>query len=203
MTVLKITEDDFDAAVDIAAAILKNGGTIVYPTDTVYGIGADAASAEAVGKIRAIKGIGAKKPMSVMVSDLVMVDYFCETGVWEDIILRKYLPGPYTFILKKARDIPASDTGTLGVRIPDSQFCQALCMKFGRPIVTTSANPTGMMPPTRFDDVDKGVLGAVDISIDGGPTKYGAASTVIDLVERRMLRKGEKDWIELVDLPER
>jgi L-threonylcarbamoyladenylate synthase len=203
MTVLKITEDDFDAAVDIAAALLKNGGTMVYPTDTVYGIGADAASPEAVGKIRAIKGIGDKKPMSVMVSDLNMVDYFCETGVWEDIILRKYLPGPYTFILKKARDIPASDTGTLGVRIPDSQFCQAICRKFGRPIVTTSANPTAQAPPTRFEDVDKRVLGAVDLSIDGGQTKYGAASTVIDLVERRMLRQNDREWIGLVDLPER
>jgi len=203
MTVLKITEDDFEAAVDIAAALLKNGGTVVHPTDTVYGIGADAASDEAVEKVLKIKGIKGRKPLSVMVSDLGMIDYFCETGVWEDVILGKYLPGPYTFILKKSRELPASLTDRLGVRIPDSQFCQALCRKFGRPILTTSANPTSQAPPTRFEDVDKNVLAAADLSIDGGPTKYGAASAVIDLVERKMLRQGDEGWIDLVDLPER
>jgi len=203
MTVLKISDDDFDAAVDIASALLKNGGTVVYPTDTVYGLGADAQSEEAVQKVRDAKGIKDGKPLSVMVSDLGMVDYFCDTGVWEDIILRKYLPGPYTFILKKSRDIPASDSDTLGIRIPDSQFCQALCKKFGRPIITTSANPTGQAPPKCFDEVDKSVLGAADLAIDGGPTKYLKASTVIDLVERKMLRQGEGGWISLVDLPER
>ena len=202
MTTLKITEEDFESAVDVASALLRSGGVMVYPTDTVYGIGADATSPEAVAKVLEIKGIGEKKPLSVMMSDLGMIEYYCETGVWEDIILRKYLPGPYTFIVKKTKYLAASEKDTLGIRIPDSEFCQALCRKLGRPLVTTSANISGKPAPVRLEDVDGAVMDAVDIAIDGGQTKYGAQSTIIDLVERKMLRQGSKDWIDLVDLPE-
>ncbi len=203
MTTIRITEDDYDSAVDVASALLKSGGAMVYPTDTVYGIGADATSEEAVGKVRKAKGIGGEKPLSVMVSDFGMIDYYCETGVWEDMILRKYLPGPYTFILKKSRYLAASESDTLGIRIPASPFCQALCRRFGRPIITTSANPTGKPPASRLEDVDPAVLGAVDLTIDGGPTRFGGASAVIDLVGHKMLREGDEGWISLVDLPER
>jgi L-threonylcarbamoyladenylate synthase len=203
MTTIRISEDDFEAAVDVASALLKSGGVMVYPTDTVYGIGADATSEDAVLKVLRLKGIRERKPLSVMASDLGMIDYYCETGVWEDMILRKYLPGPYTFILRKSRFLPASETDRLGVRIPASSFCQALCRRFGRPIITTSANPTGKPPPARLEDVDKSVLEAADLAIDGGTTRYAGASAVIDLVERKMLRQGDEGWISLVDLPER
>ncbi len=203
MTVLTITEEDYGAAVDVAVALLRTGGTLVYPTDTVYGLGADATNADAVAKVLRMKGVEGGKPLSVMMPDLGMVEYYCDTGVWEDMILRRYLPGPYTFILRKVRPLPASETDTLGVRIPDSRFCRELCRRLGRPVVTTSANPTGKPPPVSLADVEKPVLDAADVAIDGGRTKYGTASTIIDLVERRMLRQGDEGWISLVDLPER
>jgi L-threonylcarbamoyladenylate synthase len=204
MTILKIAEDDFEDAAEIAAAIIKGGGTVAYPADTVYGIGADAESEGAVAKIRAMKGVEAGKPLSVMVADLGMIEYYCDTGIWEDIILRKYLPGPYTFILKRKRDVAAcGGSGTIGVRIPDSGFCQALCQKAGRPVVTTSANLTGQPAPTRFGDIDPNLLARADLAVDGGPTKYGASSTIIDLAGGKMLRRGDRDWVELSGLPER
>ena len=126
-TILKITEDDFDAGIDVAVALMKTGGILVYPTDTVYGIGGEATSDDVVRRIHQIKGVTDKRPMSVMVSDFGMIEYFCETGVWEDMILGKYLPGPYTFVLKRSRRyIAASPSEKLGVRIPESAFCQAL-----------------------------------------------------------------------------
>jgi L-threonylcarbamoyladenylate synthase len=177
---------------------------VAYPADTVYGIGADAESEGAVAKIRAIKGVEANKPLSVMVADLGMVDHYCDTGIWEDMILRKYLPGPYTFVLRKRRDLPAcGGADRIGVRIPDSGFCQALCKKAGRPVVTTSANPTGRPAPTRFGDIDPDILAKADLAIDGGQTKYGASSSVIDLVAGKMLRRGGREWVELSGLPER
>ncbi len=199
---LKITEDDYGAAIDVAKALLGSKGVLVYPTDTVYGIGGDATSDEVVKKVRAIKGIDAKKPLSVMMADFSMIEYYCETGIWEDIILKKYLPGPYTFVLKLRQPLAVTGNDKLGVRIPDSVFCQALCQAFGRPIITTSANPTGQKAPAEFAAVDKKVLDAVGLAIDGGPTKYGTASAVIDLVERKMVREGSKEVIDLLKLPE-
>ena len=199
--VLKITKDDFDAALDAANAVLKGGGIIVYPTDTVYGIGTDATNEAAVDRLRKIKGIEREKPLSVIVGDYGTIEYYCETGIWEDISIKKFLPGPYTFILKKQRFIPASYTDKLGIRIPDNEFCQYLAQKFGKPIITTSANPTGEPAPTRFEGVDKKVIDAVDLAIDGGETKYNEHSIVFDLVEHKLLRGGGKS-ISLVDLPQ-
>ena len=205
MTTIKITEDDYESAVDVAHALMHSKGVMVYPTDTVYGIGGDATSEEVVKKIHEIKGIKDKRPMSVMVADLGMIDYYCETGIWEDLILSRYLPGPYTFILKKdkRRYMPVSEEDTIGVRIPDSPFCQALCKKFGKPIISTSANPTGGIAPTKLDDVDKRILDEVDVVVDGDLTKYRSSSIVVDLVQRKVLREGSSEEIEVVELPER
>lgn len=199
-TVLKITEDDFEDAVDIAHEMMRTGKVVVYPTDTVYGLGGDATSPEVVKKILGMKGIAERKPLSVMMS-ADMIEYYCETGIWEDIIIRKYLPGPYTFILKLRHPLAATPTKKLGVRIPDSAFCRSLCERFGRPIITTSANPTGGIPPARFDEIDKKIVDAADLAIDGGPTKYGAASVVIDLVTRKLIREGG-ETIDLIELPQ-
>jgi L-threonylcarbamoyladenylate synthase len=203
MTVLKITDEDYESAVDVAHALLHTGGVMVYPTDTVYGIGGDATSEKVVERIHKIKGIKERRPMSIMVSDPGMIEYYCETGIWEDMILERYLPGPYTFILKKKRSIPASSTDRIGVRMPDSPFCKALCEAFGKPIVSTSANVTAHKPATKLSDVDKKVLDGVDLSIDGGFTKFRSPSIVVDLVERKMLREGASEKIDLVEFPER
>jgi L-threonylcarbamoyladenylate synthase len=183
-------EDDLKEAIDFVDAYLRSGGIIIYPTDTVYGIGCDANSRDAIAKVHAIKGGDPAKPLSVMVASLGMIDEYCETGLWDDIILRKYLPGPYTFLLKSRGLCPASANEKLGVRIPDSLFCQGLCAKFGRPIVTTSANLAGQAPPAKFGDIDGRVLEQVGIAVDAGLTKHGGPSAIIDLVEKKYIREG-------------
>ncbi|MBU0591694.1 threonylcarbamoyl-AMP synthase [Candidatus Micrarchaeota archaeon] len=198
-TIIKITPDDFESAVDIAKETLKSGGIIVYPTDTLYGIGCDATSEEAVRKVHTIKGTWMHKPLSVMVSDFSMIEYYCDTWAWEDMIIRKYLPGPHTFILKKKREIAASESDKLGVRMPDLEFCLELCKRFGKPIVTTSANATDKESPFKIEDVNKEIIDSVSLVIDGGPTKYRKPSGIIDLVEKKIIRKGFED-INLLDM---
>lgn len=203
-TIIEFRGDGYDEAVELADAHLRSGGILIYPTDTVYGIGCDATNESAVAKVRRIKGVEANKPLSVMVAGLGMAEEYCETGIWEDMILKRFLPGPYTFILKESEGLPAAGgSGTIGIRIPDSEFCNALCARFGKPIVTTSANLTGKPAPKTCQEIDMAVMSAAGLAIDGGPAKHGTSSTVIDLVLRRMLRQGDKDWINLVDLPER
>jgi L-threonylcarbamoyladenylate synthase len=197
--VLKIAGDDFEGAMDVLDPLVHSGGLFVYPTDTVYGIGGKADSADVVRRINAIKGSGPSKPLSVMVSGFGMIDEYCDTGVWEDMILKRYLPGPYTFILKLRKPIAASGTDRLGVRMPDSAFCRALCERIGEPVITTSANPSGRPAPVRFGDIDKKILDSVQVAIDGGPTKYGKASLVLDLVDVETLREGAKG----IEIPER
>ena len=196
---MKITEEDFEDALIIASDMLRSGAVLVYPTDTVYGLGGDATSSQVVEKIHKIKGTK-DKPLSVMMTT-DMIEYYCETGIWEDIILKRYLPGPYTFILALRHPIPATTTKKLGVRVPDSLFCQRLCERFGRPIITTSANPTGQKPSADFEGIDQAVLAAADLAINGGKTKYGAASVVIDLVDRKLIREGS-ETIDLAELPQ-
>jgi L-threonylcarbamoyladenylate synthase len=191
-TVLKISEDDFESAIDVIDPLIHSDGVFVYPTDTVYGIGGKAGSADVVRKINAIKGSDASKPLSVMVSDFGMIDEYCDTGIWEDSILRRYLPGPYTFIMKLRRPIAASGTDRLGVRMPDSAFCRALCERIGEPVITTSANLSGKEAPVQFGEIDRKILDSVQVAVDGGPTKYRKASLVLDLVDLMQLRKGAK-----------
>ena len=201
VSILKISEEDFESAVDVAHALLHSDGVLVYPTDTVYGIGGNAISQEVVMRVHHIKEIKTQRPMSVMMADFDMIEYYCETGLWEDTILKKYLPGPYTFILKVRRKIAATNSERVGVRIPNSAFCQRLCQEFERPIVSTSANITTNPPPTQFEKIDKRILNSVDLAIDGGQTKQGSPSVVIDLVERKLLREGAKSGADIIELP--
>jgi len=201
VSILKMMEEeDLDGVVKLADAMLRTGGAIVYPTDTVYGLGGDATSETAVKKVLSIKQ-SERKPLSVMVADFGMIDEYCDTGIWEDVILRRYLPGPYTFILKRRTPIAASLTGKLGVRMPDSEFCQLLCQRFGKPIITTSANISGQPAPLRIEDVDKKIIGSVGLAIDAGITKYQGSSLIVDLVDRTLVRPGGEK-ISLVDLTE-
>jgi L-threonylcarbamoyladenylate synthase len=198
-TVLKIAGDDFEGAIDVIDPLVHSGGVFVYPTDTVYGIGGKADSADVVRKINAIKGSDRSKPLSVMVSDFGMIDEYCETGIWEDMILKRYLPGPYTFILKLRRPMAASGTDRLGVRMPESAFCRALCERIGEPVITTSANLSGRKAPVQFSEIDARILASVQVAVDGGPTKYRKASLVLDLVDVAQLREGAKG----IEIPER
>ncbi len=181
---------DHRAVLEKAAKAVNDGGVVVYPTDTLYGLGGDAFSKEVADRILRIKGSGPGKPMSVIMSDVEMIEKYCEVDEWQRQVLNKNLPGPFTFLLKTKTAFPVASKGKLGVRIPDSAFAHALAEHAGVPVISTSANPSGEEPPVTMEEVDPKILAAADLAIDAGATKYRGPSAVVDLVDKKIVRQG-------------
>lgn len=202
MEILKFERGAVDKVLYRAKNAVLDGKILIYPTDTVYGIGGDALNSEVVKKVKQIKNLDEAKPLSVMMSDLKMIEEYCEVGLWEEMILKKYLPGPFTFILRKKVKLPVSQDETIGVRVPEFEFCNRLSEQVGKPIVSTSANKTGEPAPVNFEDIDKDVLESADIALDRGQTRYQRSSDVVDLVNKKIIRKG-LGVIDLNKFPEK
>ncbi len=197
MEVTKATDKD---VVSKAVIVLKKGGVIIFPTETCYGIGADAANLDAVEKVIQFKGSNRHKPISVMVSDRTMAKKYVEMNESADNLYRQFLPGPVTVVSKsrgKACPKLESERGTLGIRIPDYPLTLSICRSFKKPITATSANQTGKKSPYSLQDVikytSKKQLKLVDLFIDAGKLQKRLPSTVVDTTvnELRILRQGE------------
>lgn len=181
---------------------LKQGGVIIYPTDTTYGLGCDIFNRKGIKKILQIKQRDNRKPFSFICSDLAEVTSYAQVSNFAFKIMKRYFPGPYTFVLEATKIVPdavSTKQKTVGVRIPDNNICQAIVRELGHPMITTSANFSGEEPlqdPLLIDDV-MGRL--VDIVIDGG-VLGGEASSVVSLLNDQIevLRQGSgaTDWIE-------
>ena len=181
---------DYDKALAEAKRIILAGGTFIYPTDTLYGIGCDATSKAAVEKIYTIKLRDGRKPLSILVSDYAMLLEYCEVSSAQERTLHALLPGPYTFILKLRKPLPTSQTMEIGVRVPEHYFARQVSRELNLPIVTTSANLSGEKDAAKLEEVDKAVSSKADLLIDGGECQYAQGSTVIDLLRMKVLRKG-------------
>lgn len=171
-----------------AAEVIKRGGILVYPTDTCYGLGVDPENKMALQKLLKLKGRPISKKMSVVVSDLKMLKKICLVDQKQEEILRKYLPGPFTFVLK------ARKGGTLGVRIPDCPLVQVLSKKLSFPYTTTSANLSGQKECYDVTCVLKQFKNRKiqpDLVLDTGELPKNPPSTVVDLTKwpPRILRK--------------
>jgi tRNA threonylcarbamoyl adenosine modification protein (Sua5/YciO/YrdC/YwlC family) len=187
---LKLSLDNYDVAVESAAAAISSGGLVIYPTDTLYGIGCDATSKKAVARIYALKRREGKKPLSILVANYEMLLGYCEVSPEQERVLHALLPGPYTFILKLKKKLPVSDTLSIGVRVPDHQFMRGVSKKLQIPIVTTSANLSGEPDAAEASQVAPEIAAGADLLIDGGRCRYAQGSTIIDLVNMEVLRKG-------------
>ncbi len=179
-----------------AADVLRAGGVVAFPTETVYGLGADAASEDAVRRVFELKGRPRNNPMIVHVADVAMARTV--VGEWPDRasdLAGRFWPGPLTLVLRKAPDLPDLVTAghaTVGVRCPDHPLALALIRALGRPIAAPSANPSGRVSPTTARHVRDGFPGAGLTILDGGPCRAGIESTVLSLVHDppRILRPG-------------
>jgi L-threonylcarbamoyladenylate synthase len=183
-----------------AAEIIKKNGIVIYPTETVYGIGANIFSEEALKKVFALKKRETGKPVSVAVSGFRMMDELVVMGEKERHFVEKLLPGPVTVLLKKKEKVPdiLTSAGLVGIRYPDNETTIKLIELAGVPITSTSANISGEAPPVKADEIKI----SADYIIDGGECK-GEPSTVVDVVNRKILRKGadyEKVVAALLDL---
>lgn len=165
-----------------AIDVLANGGVIIYPTDTVYGLGANIFDNKAVRDIFKIKQRSFLKPLSVLVSDTEAIELIAQFSIYQKDTIEKYLPGPYTFILNKTPVVPRVVTGGLthvGVRVPKNEIACKLASLF--PITTTSANLTDKEVLSAPEDILNQLGCDVDLVIDVGPLKSNKASTIIDL----------------------
>ena len=178
-------------------SIIKDGGIICYPTDTGYGIGCDIFNQKAVKRLIQIKHRPQNKPFSFMCSDLKNISNYAHVSNTAYRLLRKCLPGPYTFVLPGTKLVPkimATKQKTVGIRVPASPICQLLLATLGNPIVNTSI-PTDEEPaPTEAYEIDELLGNRIDALIDGGPI-YPDPSTVIDLTHDtpEILRVGKGD----------
>lgn len=168
--------------IKIAAEILRRGGLIAFPTDTVYGLGADATNSGAIKKIYKVKKRPLKNPLPILIakkSDLKK--YALRVPAAAKKLMDKFWPGPLTIVLKKKKLIPGFfGKNSVGLRIPDNRVTLALIRALGRPLAATSANISGKSSPTTAAAVKKYLNNKIDIILDGGKTKLGRDSTVLD-----------------------
>jgi len=172
---------------DIARAVevLRSGGLVAFPTETVYGLGADALDAAAVGRVFAAKGRPATNPLIVHVADAETARRFAEVWPVEATRLAaRYWPGPLTIILPKHRSIPDAVTAgkpTVGLRVPRHPIALELLKAFDGPVAAPSANRSTRVSPTSAQHVRDELGETVDLILDGGPCHVGIESTVLDL----------------------
>lgn len=186
----------FRAAVQRAAALLKAGELVALPTETVYGLAANALDATAVEKIFAAKGRPAHNPIIVHVADLAMARR-CVTE-WPQAaaqLAASFWPGPLTIVLPRAREIPDIVTAggpTVGVRWPSHPFIQAVIRECGFPLAAPSANQSNELSPTSAGHVQKSLGQKIQLIVDGGQCQVGIESTVVDasVTPPRVLRPG-------------
>ncbi|MBI2161335.1 MAG: threonylcarbamoyl-AMP synthase [Candidatus Rokubacteria bacterium] len=178
-----------------AAAVLKNGGVVAFPTETFYGLGAAALDRRAVRRIFELKGRPETKPLLVLVESIGMAGTVAEVGDRARALAARHWPGALTLVLRALPHLPeevTAETGTLGVRVSPHPVAQGLVRALGGPVTAPSANPSGLEPPTTAAGVLAHFEGAVEMVLDGGPTPGGEPSTVLDLTVEppRILRQG-------------
>lgn len=175
------------ARIKKAASVLKKGGLVAFPTETVYGLGANLLDKKAIKRVYEIKNRPSGKPLTIHIADTAAVKKMVgKLPSMAGKLIDRYWPGPLTIILKDRRGKKT------GFRMPDNKIASLLIKEAGVPVVAPSANISGNKPPTSAKEVLRDLDGEIDIVIDGGKTKIGIESTVVDMTGRRprILREG-------------
>ena len=183
--VIKIT-DPMEAVTELqeAAAILRNGGLVVFPTETVYGLGGNGLNAEAAEKIYAAKGRPSNNPLIIHIHHPAEADKYAVAGDLYNRLAAAFMPGPLTVILPKRDCVPYATTGgldTVAVRCPDHPIAHALLKECDFPVAAPSANLSGKPSPTVAEHVITDLSGRVDVIIDGGESDIGLESTIVKI----------------------
>ena len=198
MEVIRLNDANQGQLVARAAEVLRADGVILYPTDTLYGLGADAFSDAAFRKVCEIKDRDERRPIHAVFENLAMAEAYADISSPGRRLAEAFLPGPLTLVFKKKPSVTAGighNLSSIGVRIPKNKFCLALAHEFGKPYTTTSANMSGAEPPATFEGIIK-QLGAntelIDLAIEGGALPAYLRSTVVDVRNDKphVLREG-------------
>jgi tRNA threonylcarbamoyl adenosine modification protein (Sua5/YciO/YrdC/YwlC family) len=177
--------------------ILEKGGVIGYPTDTIYGVGCDLFNPEAIRKIHRLKKLDGKKPLSFICSDLKDISRYAYVSNYAYKMMKRLLPGPYTFILKATKPVPKiamTKQKTVGIRIPDNKICLNLVRELGHPIISTSVYKPDEGLYNNPTEIEERFGRQLDLVIDGGMI-VAEHSSIIDLTDEfpKVIRKGKGD----------
>ncbi len=185
MEILRLSDTPLSDAVARAAAVLRDGGIVLYPTDTLYGLAADVTSEDAVRRLRLLKDRDVANLFSMIVPDMATLSEYAHTTPLSVTIAERYLPGPLTLVLASRSPLPTntSHDGTIALRIPDHPFCLALARAFDKPYTATSANISGLPTHARIPDIctqfgDR--ASRIDLAIDAGELPPSPPSTIVD-----------------------
>ncbi len=181
-------------AIDRAVDAIERGDLVVYPTETVYGLGADALSPEAVERVFAAKRRDRDDPISLAVPDVDDALEYVRADEREEGFLRSFLPGPVTVVCERRESVPDALTAgrdRVGVRVPDHDLAADLLARTG-PLTATSANVSGEPSARRVADLSAAIREAAAVVVDGGETG-GTASTVVDVAAGEVIRRGALD----------
>jgi len=175
---------ELDEEIRAAVGALRRGGLVAFPTETVYGLGADAANPAALRRLYAVKGRPADHPVIVHLPDAAALeDWVLTVGESARRLVDAFWPGPLTVILARSARVPDEVTGgrdTVALRVPDQPLALALLRAFEGPIAAPSANRFGQVSPTTAADVRADLGDDVDVVLDGGPCRVGVESTIVD-----------------------
>ncbi|MEA2989666.1 MAG: L-threonylcarbamoyladenylate synthase, partial [Alphaproteobacteria bacterium] len=183
-------------AIKAAVRCLAEGGLVAFPTETVYGLGADAGNGEAVARLYQAKGRPSFNPLIAHVEDLDAARRLARFNSAAERLAATFWPGPLTLVLPKLPDGPVAELATAGldtiaVRVPAHPVARHLLREFGKPVVAPSANRSGHVSPTTAQHVRADLRGRIDLIIDGGPASVGVESTIVAcLGEPLLLRPG-------------
>ena len=200
--ILKSTQENLK----IAGELIRAGELVAFPTETVYGLGADGLNLSAREKIYIAKGRPSEKPLTLHVANLNQVEQVAKISAEAEKLFKKFCPGPLTIILPKQKNLPDFVTNGLpsvGIRFPDNEVALEFIKISDRIIAAPSANLSGKNPPKSAEEVFENLQGKVKIILDGGECKFGISSTIIDLTEDvpKILRQGaisEKNIFEVL-----
>lgn len=201
------SEDEIDLALDAAGHALSRGQLVVLPTDTVYGIAADAFDADAVGALLHAKGRGREMPPPVLISSATTVDALATTVPdYARALIEAFWPGPLTLVLSQQPSLRwdlGETRGTVAVRMPDLELTRTLLERTG-PLAVSSANTTGRPAAITADDAERMLGESVAVFVDGGTSPGGRASTIVDATgeQGRILRLGALDLTTLNEVLE-
>ena len=185
-----------EKAFSLCRDAIRAGGVIAYPTDTVYGLGADPKNAGAVRKLIGIKGRQADQPILLLIKDASEVgDWASEVNPAAERLMKKFWPGPLTLVFKAKPDVMAEltgGTGTIGLRVPGNALTRQLLAALGTALTGTSANISGGQSPRTAREAVEAIGGMVDMVLDGGRAEGGNPSTVVDVSTERpkVIREG-------------
>jgi L-threonylcarbamoyladenylate synthase len=190
------------SSMEVAAEAIRRGGLVGVPTDTLYGIAADPFNADAIGRVFAVKGRSQGQPLPLIAADTAQIEAL--VGPLSDaarLLAAEFWPGPVTLLCPAPPGLVervTAGTGHVGVRVPAHPVARALCACAGSALTATSANRSGEPASALPDVVADAIGGGLDVLLDCGPTSGGAPSTVVNVLDMRLVRAGAVPWEKIV-----